>query len=100
MGCGASVPNAAEFLATAQPAPAEGYVATGWPQSIKMKGWSNEVHAYHHPSEGGAMAGMVQWAWGRALPLGSGDLVSGDCPGVTYISNIPYSHSPSPSSLD
>ena len=32
--CGASVPNAAELLATAQFAPAEGYVATGWPQSI------------------------------------------------------------------
>jgi len=61
MGCGGSVPSATEFLATAQPAPAEGYVATGWPQSIKMKGWSNEVHASHAPSEGGAIAEMAQW---------------------------------------
>ena len=55
MGCGSSLPKAEVFLSVAQPAPAEGFVAANWPRSIKMKGWSNCLHAYHNPTEGGTM---------------------------------------------
>lgn len=57
MGCGGSKIDPEAFLATPQPAPAEGYVKE-WPRAVKMTGWSfNSAH--HSPSDAETIFNMV-----------------------------------------
>ena len=76
MGCCASAPKAETFLATGQPAPAEGYVIDGMPDLVRMDRWSilHDSNRYHLPTPGmganSGLGGMLSSAYSVGIAVG------------------------------